>query len=93
MGRRHKQWLESRLGCTITEPALIGAAQPEYLGQPKGWYGESKIKVGLCLGLWVIGFTGNKIGKKKSYGENGEENQALIPSSFSNILIIICCLQ
>jgi hypothetical protein len=86
MGRRHKQRLESRLGCTVMEPVPVGVAQPEYSGQPKGWYGESKMKVGLCLGLWVrcmglwvIGFTGNKIGKKKSYGENGEENQALIP--------------
>ena len=79
MGRRHKQRLESRLGCAVMETAPVGAAQPEYSGQPKGWYGESKMKVGLCLGLWVIGFTENKIGKKKSYGENGEENQALIP--------------
>ncbi len=34
------------------------------------------MKVGLCfrcLGLWVIGFNGSKIGKKKKiYGENGE---------------------
>ncbi len=56
MGRQHKQRLESRLSCAVTEPAPTGAAQPEYSSQPKGWYGESKMKVGLslCLGLWVI---------------------------------------
>ena len=72
--------LESCLGCSVTEPAPIGAAQPEYPGQPKGWYGESKMKVGLCLGLWVIGFTRSKIGKKKKFTVKMEkENQALIP--------------
>uniref|UniRef100_A0A2N9HRU8 NB-ARC domain-containing protein n=1 Tax=Fagus sylvatica TaxID=28930 RepID=A0A2N9HRU8_FAGSY len=44
MGRQHKQRLESRLSCAVTEPAPTGAAQPEYSGQPKGWYGESKMK-------------------------------------------------
>ena len=65
----------------------IGAAQPEYSGQPKGWYDESKMKVGLCLGLWVrclglwvIVFTRSKIGKKKKITMKMEkENQALIP--------------
>jgi hypothetical protein len=53
MGQRHKQRLESCLSCAVTESAPVGAAQPEYSGQPKGWYSESKMKVGLCLGLWV----------------------------------------
>uniref|UniRef100_A0A2N9ED61 Uncharacterized protein n=1 Tax=Fagus sylvatica TaxID=28930 RepID=A0A2N9ED61_FAGSY len=44
MGRRRQTELESCLGCAVTEPAPIGAAQPEYSGQPKGWYGESKMK-------------------------------------------------
>jgi hypothetical protein len=70
-----------------------GAAQPEYSSQPKGWYGESKMKVGLCLGLWVIGFTGNKIGKKKKVTVRRKRKTALIPYFVSKYLNTICCPQ
>ena len=55
------------------------------------------MKVGLylglwvrCLGLWVIGFTGSKIGKKKkNYGENGEGKPGSDTMKFLKYLQIV----
>ena len=86
MGQRHKQRLESCLSCTVTESAPVGAAQPEYSSQPKGWYGESKRRW-VCvwvygLGVWVCGLS-----EKWVIGVIGEEgnDEALIPNRLSNI--------